>query len=102
FRALEQWDDFVPMANRIADDDLLVVVSSRPGAISYSADIKVMDNFLQKYFTQANLIVLFPEQNGKNEDVMTFIDPIGAEPITAPALPRRLAALFRPKTRKRL
>ena len=102
FRVLEQWDDFVPMANRIADDDLLVVDSSRPGAISYSADIKVMDNFLQKYFTQANLIVLFPEQNGKNEDVMTFIDPIGAEPIAAPALPRRLAALFRPKTRKRL
>lgn len=102
FRALEQWDDFVPMANRIADDDLLVVVSSRPGAISYSADIKVMDNFLQKYFTQANLIVLFPEQNGKNEDVMTFIDPIGAEPISTPALPRRLAKLFRPKTRKRL
>lgn len=102
FRALEQWDDFVPMANRIADDDLLVVVSSRPGAISYSADIKVMDNFLQKYFTQANLIVLFPEQNGKNEDVMTFIDPIGAEPISTPALSRRLAKLFRPKTRKRL
>lgn len=102
FRPMEQWDDFVPMANRIADDDLLMVVSSRPGAISYSPDIKEMEVFLQKYFTQANLIVLFPEQSGKNEDVMSFIDPTGAETINAPALPRRIAALFRPKTRKRL
>lgn len=102
FRPMEQWDDFVPMANRIADDDLLLAVSSRPGSISYTPEIKEMELFLHKYFTQANLIVLFPEQSGKNDDVMSFIDPTGAETINSPALPRRIAALFRPKTRKRL
>ncbi len=63
------------MSNRIADDDLLLAVSSRPGAISYSPEIKDMETFIKKYFTQANFIILFPEQNVKNDDTMSFIDP---------------------------
>ncbi len=94
FRNMEQWDDFVVMSNRIADDDLLAVVSARPGSLSYSSDMQEMDSFLQKYFTQVNLMVLFPEQSGKNEDFMTFIDPTGAEVINTPAWPRRMAAWF--------
>lgn len=102
FRSVEQWDDFVLMANRIADDDLLAVVSARPGSISYSQEIDDTHVFLQKYFTQSNLIVVFPEQSDKNVDVMSFVDPTGADPTSAPAWPRRLAALLRPRTRKRL
>lgn len=100
FRHIEQWDDFVLIANRIADDDLLAVISARPGSLSYSPEIQEMDNFLHKYFTQANLIVVFPEQSGKNEDVMSFVDPTGAENINSPAWPRRIAAMLRPKSRK--
>lgn len=75
FRAVNQWGDFVAMSNRIADDDLLLAVSSRPGAISYSPEIKDMETFIKKYFTQANFIILFPEQNVKDDDTMSFIDP---------------------------
>jgi len=105
FRNMEQWDDFVVMSNRIADDDLLAVVSARPGSLSYSTDMQEMDSFLQKYCTQVNLMVLFPEQSDKNEDFMTFIDPTGAEVINTPAWPRRMAAwflgLFNVKRRRR-
>ncbi|MCM1309521.1 MAG: cation:proton antiporter [Bacteroides sp.] len=76
FRNIEQWDDFVLLTNRIADDDLLAVVSARPGSLSYGADVHEMNSFLQKYFTQSNLIVIFPQQSEKNADAMTFIDPI--------------------------
>lgn len=76
FRNVEQWDDFLLLTNRISDDDLLVMISSRPSTISYSDDIKGMDSFLQKYFAQANLLVIFPEQTAKNEEEMSFIDPI--------------------------
>lgn len=101
FRAIEQWDDFVLLSSHIADDDLLAVVSARPGSISYSPDIKQMDSFLQKYFTQANLLVVFPEQSGKNDEVMSYLDPTGAEPISSPGWARRLAAMFRPHNRKK-
>lgn len=102
FRNVEQWDDFVLIANRIADDDLLAMISARPGSLSYSPDIQEMYNFLQKYFMQSNLIVIFPEQGDKNEDVMSFIDPTGAETISSPAWPRRLASKVRLRNRKRL
>lgn len=105
FRKMEQWDDFVVMSNRILDDDLMAVVSARPGSLSYSSDIEEMDTFLQKYFTQANLMVVFPEQSGKNEDVMSFIDPTGAEVINSPAWPRRISnmlnLLLHPRKRKK-
>ncbi len=76
FRNIEQWDDFVLMANRINDDDLLIVISARPDSLSYGADVHEMNLFLQKYFTQSNLIVVFPQQSEKNADAMTFINPI--------------------------
>lgn len=76
FRPIEQWDDFVLLANRISDDDLLAVVSARPGSLSYGPEIHDMNAFLQKYFAESNLIVVFPEQSEKREDTMSFIDPI--------------------------
>lgn len=76
YRNVEQWDDFLLLTNRISEDDLLVMISARPGSISYSADIQGMDTFLQKYFAQANLLVIFPEQAEKNDEKMSFIDPI--------------------------
>jgi len=76
FKNIEQWDDFVLLTNRVSDDDLLVIVSARPGSLSFGPDIQEMNTFLQKYFVQSNLIVIFPEQSDKNEEAMSFIDPI--------------------------
>ncbi|MBE6305886.1 MAG: cation:proton antiporter [Bacteroidales bacterium] len=100
FRAIEQWDDFILLSNHIADDDLLAVVSARHGSISYSPDIKQMDSFLQKYFTQANLLVVYPEQSGMNDDVMSYLDPTGAESMSSPGWTRRLASAGRRLFRK--
>lgn len=75
FRNIDQWDDFVLLANRITDDDLLAVVSARPGSLSYSSDIYDMNGFLQKHFAQTNLIIIFPEQRETNDEAMSFIDP---------------------------
>lgn len=94
FMNMEDWDDFVVLSNRIADDDLLAIVSARPGSLSYGEDVKEMPAFLQKYFTQTNLMVIYPEQNGKPEESMSFIDPTGSEIINAPAWPRMLGGVF--------
>lgn len=91
FRDMQQWDDFILLANRILDDDLLVVVTARPGSLSHSADLAEMPQFLQRYFTQTNLMIIFPEQNGKSEESMSFVDPTGSETINSPAWPRRIA-----------
>ncbi len=85
FRDMEQWDDFLLMANNILDDDLLTVVSARPGSISHSPEVQEMPSFLRRYFAQANLLIIFPEQFGAEGDVMSFIDPISSETAMSPS-----------------
>lgn len=90
FRPMEQWDDFVLMANHILDDDLLTVVSARPDSLSYSPEVQDMPLFLKRYFSRANLLIIFPEQFGAEGDVMSFIDPISSETAMSPSPLTRL------------
>ncbi|MBD5360835.1 MAG: cation:proton antiporter [Bacteroides sp.] len=91
FKDMEQWDDFILIANRIMDDDLLVIVTARSGSISHNHDLDQMPQFLQRYFSQTNLMIIFPEQSGRaSEDYMSFVDPTGSETIHSPAWPRRI------------
>lgn len=91
FKDMEQWDDFILLSNRIIDDDLLVVITARPGSLSHNAELDEMPQFLQRYFTQTNLMIIFPEQSGRpSEDFMSFIDPTGSDIVTSPAWSRRL------------
>jgi len=85
FRDIEQWDDFLILANRIIDDDLFVVVSARATSVSYTNEISEMPSFLQKYFANSNLIVLYPEQFGSDSGTTTFIDPLAADINSAPS-----------------
>lgn len=74
FRDVEEWDDFVILASRILDDDLFVVVSSRVTSVSYNSDMADMPAFLQKYFSRNNLMVIYPEQFGKEPAMTSFVD----------------------------
>jgi hypothetical protein len=84
YRDVEQWDDFVLLANRILDDDLLVVVSARRTSVSFSADMDSIPGFVQRYFSHNNLIVLYPEQFGEEDKLTTFVDPLSTDMNLAP------------------
>lgn len=86
FREVEQWDDFLLLANRILDDDLFVVVCARRASVSFTSDMDAMPGFLQKYFSRNNLIMVYPEQFGA-EDVQltTFVDPLSTDINLAPS-----------------
>lgn len=86
FREVSAWDDFVMLANRILDDDLFVVVSSRVTSVSYSSDMAEMPAFLQKYFSRNNLLMIYPDQFGQVGSVTSFTDPMSAD-LTAPLSP---------------
>lgn len=84
YREVEEWDDFVLLANRILDDDLLVVVSARRTSVSFTADMDSIPGFLQRYFSHNNLIVLYPEQFGEEDKLTTFVDPLSTDLNVAP------------------
>ncbi len=85
YRDVEEWDDFLLLANRILDDDLFIVVSARRTSLSFSPDMDSMPGFLQKYFSRNNLVVLYPEQFGEEVPLTTFVDPLSTDMSTAPS-----------------
>ncbi len=96
FRNVDKWDDFVLMSNKIADDDLFVVIGARVNSISYDSSMVEMPQFLQKYFQHNNLLVIFPEQFGEEQSVTSFVDPLSSDIARAPSpWIRRLKGVFR-------
>lgn len=83
FRDVEQWDDFIILANRILDDDLFVVVSARRASVSFNSSMDELPGFLQRYFSRNNLVVLYPEQFGSEVTGASSIGPLSSD-ITAP------------------
>lgn len=82
-REMNDWDDFLLLANRILDDDLFVVISARRTSVSFNSQMDEIPGFLQRYFSKNNLVVLYPGQFGNETPVTSTIDPLASD-ITAP------------------
>lgn len=92
FRTTESWDDFIPMSNRVLDDDLFIIIGARPQSVSYSAEMADMPVFLQRNFSRNNLMMIYPEQFGETVAITSFVDPMAGD-IAVQASP--LATRFR-------
>ncbi|MDE6782120.1 MAG: cation:proton antiporter, partial [Paramuribaculum sp.] len=78
------WDDFVLLANKIKDDDLLVVVNARRTSVSFNSAMDTLPDFLRKYFAGNNLLVIFPEQFGQETLSPAITDALSADVETLP------------------
>lgn len=95
FRTAETWDDFLPMAGRVLDDDLFVVIGARANSVSHDSDMVHLPEFLQRYFSRNNLMIIYPEQFGDAPALDSFVDPMSSTRGSAPsALPGRLRRLL--------
>lgn len=62
YRSLETWDDFIIQTADVAEDDLLICVSSRKGSVSSSAEQENTLSYLSRHFARHNLVLLYPHQ----------------------------------------
>lgn len=62
FEVLDSFDDFILLSGDVGEDDLLAVVGSRKGSISYSSDLEQLPGFLSKHFRRHNLMLVIPKQ----------------------------------------
>lgn len=98
YRDVEDWDDFVLLANHILDDDLFVIINARRSSVSFSSSMDELPMFLQKYFARNNLVVIYPEQFGAAEsaNVPSAIDPLSSDFMATPSsLWVRIASFYR-------
>jgi Kef-type K+ transport system membrane component KefB len=63
----DQWEDFLVLSKYIDEKDLLILFSSRRGAISYFPLIENIPTKIKKYYPNHNFIICFPKQNGHQD-----------------------------------
>jgi Kef-type K+ transport system membrane component KefB/nucleotide-binding universal stress UspA family protein len=77
FSNLEDWDDLLLLTGQVSFDHLFVVVSARLGSISYQPSFERLPSQITKYFSNNSLLILYPDQVGDPQEIVSFSDPRG-------------------------
>lgn len=77
FSVLEEWDDLLLLTGQVNFDHLFVVVSARKGSISYQTSFERLPSQVSKYFADASLLIIYPDQLGDPQEFVSFSDPRG-------------------------
>ncbi len=75
YSVLEDWDDLLLLTGQVSYDHLFVVVSARKGSISYQPSFEKLPNQISRYFSNNSLLMIYPDQWGDAQEVMTFSEP---------------------------
>lgn len=90
------WDDFLIFSREVKRNDLLIIVSSRKGHVSYQQQLEKLPYYLSRYFTANSFIMLYPRQVelGIKRDDVLYVDSALAETITDKVISARKSAGF--------
>ena len=80
FHLFSEWNDFLIFTREVKKNDLLIIVSSRKGHISYQSQLDRLPYYLFKYFLENSFIILYPKQikqGIKMDDVQIFRELTG-------------------------
>lgn len=75
YMEFNNWDNLPDLATKVNDNHLFVVITARPGTVSYLPSFEKLPAQLTQYYSSCNLMVLFPDQYGASPEAMTFIAP---------------------------
>ena len=70
--AFEEWKDLPRLAVNVNEDHLFVVVTARKGTVSYSPSFESLPEQLSRFYNSNSLMIVFPDQYGAPQDVLTF------------------------------
>jgi hypothetical protein len=78
------WNDFLIFTREVKKNDLLVIVSSRNGHISYQEPLEKIPYYLSNYFKTNSFIMLYPRQveKGIQMDNVQYVDSSLAQTIS--------------------
>jgi hypothetical protein len=62
FIHFDDWSEFLIICRELNPNDLFIIVSSRKGGVSYSAQLDKLPYYLTRYFQKNSYILLYPQQ----------------------------------------
>ena len=95
YEIMEHWKEFTTL--EVKDTYLLVVITARIGTVSYKATFDYLPRELTQYYPDCSLLIIYPDQNGQAQDVMTFTAP---RPQTDESAYAKLIGWFQSVTHK--
>lgn len=96
FTLLDDWDDLLLLTGQVSFDHLLAIVSARAGGISYTASLDKLPSLISNYFLNNSLLILYPDQHGNPEDIVSFSEPRPrGEAINYEAIGKRIYKWFK-------
>lgn len=72
-----RWGQLLTLSSTVGADDMLVVVTSRPGFVSYQGKHDSLPLQIHRYFSHTSVMLLFPDQWGDPEDAVSVFEPNG-------------------------
>lgn len=83
FISMPKWRGLIQLMKSVKDDEMLVVVTARPGTVSYKAALNNLPEEMTENYKGNNYIILFPDQFGPAPGVMTFATTQHTEQLSA-------------------
>lgn len=105
FHEFSHWDDFLIFTREVKKNELLVIVSSRKGHVSYQQPLEKLPYYLSNYFSAYSFIMLYPQQmeKGIRMDNVQYVDSTIAETFSEVASVEKAKGIwkrmFKPKKR---
>lgn len=72
YAIMQHWNDFKSLAAQVEEHQMLVVVTARPGTVSYKSAMERPPDELTTYYKYKNVMIIFPDQYGNHLDLMSF------------------------------
>ena len=72
YAIMQHWNDFKSLAAQVEEHQMLVVVTARPGTVSYKSAMERLPDELTSYYKYKNVMIIFPDQYGNHLDLMSF------------------------------
>jgi hypothetical protein len=84
FSEFSNWEDFLIFSRVAKKNDLLTILSSRKGHISYQNKLEKLPYYLSNYFKENSFIMLYPQQieKGIKMDDIQHVDSSLAETVS--------------------
>lgn len=94
---MHRWSELRKLYNQMGEDQMLVIVTARPGFISYQTAFDVLPQQVHRYCSGTSVMLLYPDQWGDPLDTVSIFSPNG-QAVTRQ--PKTLAGWIKTKIQK--
>ncbi|MBQ9362931.1 MAG: cation:proton antiporter [Bacteroidaceae bacterium] len=68
YEAFDTWTDLPSLRHEVRADHLLVIITARPGSISWHKSMAQLPQQIEKFFAETSLLIIYPDQQEETHD----------------------------------